>query len=250
MARGGFGVALAGIPPQGTLTDGEYLQLLIGKSKVSARELRNRFRVSFDRGPGETTSPLQLNVEALLGLLADTYQSPEEPFNAIPVIAANGKPLIFGPYIGQAPFFLEYEEWLERQRPFFPENIYDIRKNIPAFDADYRTSIATQKAFSGPAHYPGEGYFDDYTGERAKSGAWIERMFPVVDKIREACSKMDAQLYPDAKIRLNEVSDELGKMARDYDYKWMVDSAGGGGVGADGTTPRRPASLTRTRGSA
>ena len=81
--------------------------------------------------PGETTSRLQLNVEALLGLLADTYQSPEEPFNAIPVIAENGKPLIFGPYVGRAPFFLEYEEWLERQRPFFPENIYDIRTNLP-----------------------------------------------------------------------------------------------------------------------
>lgn len=222
-ARGGFGVSLAGIPPQGTQTDGEYLQVLIGKSKVSAKELRNRFRVSFGRGPSEVTSPLQLNVEALLGLLADTYQSPEEPFNAIPAIAQNGKPLIFGPYIGRAPFFLEYEEWLERQRPFFPENIYDIRKNLPDFDADYRTSIATQKGFSGAALYPGQGYFDDYSGERAKSGAWIERMFPVVDKIREALAKMDAQLYADAKAKLKEASGELGKMAHDYEFKWMVD---------------------------
>ena len=34
VARGGFGVAPAGIPPQGASTDGDYLQVLIGKSKV------------------------------------------------------------------------------------------------------------------------------------------------------------------------------------------------------------------------
>lgn len=223
VARGGFGLAPAAVPAQGAQTDGDYLAVLIGASNVSALELRNRLRVSFDRGPGETTSLLELNVEALLGLLADTYQSPQEPFNAIPVIADNGKPLIFGPYIGRAPFFLEYEEWLERQRPFFPENVYDIRSSVPVFDADYRTSIDTQKGFSGAALYPGEGYFDDYPGERAKSGAWIARMFPVADKLRDAFAKMDAQLYPDAKARLKEVSDELVKMAQDYELKWLVD---------------------------
>jgi hypothetical protein len=220
--RGGFGVKPAGIPAQAQ-PDDEYLQILVGMSKVSAQELRNRFRVSFDRNPGETTSPLQLNVEALLGLLSDTYQSPEEPFNAMPAVLENGRPLIFGPFIGRAPFFLEYEEWLERQRAFFPENIYDIRKNLAVFDPDYRTSIQTQKGFTGPALYPGEGYFDDYNGERAKSGAWIERMFPVTDKIREALGKMDAQLYSDAKAKLKEASDELWNMAHDYDFKWMKD---------------------------
>jgi hypothetical protein len=36
-------------------------------------------------------------------------------------------------------------------------------------------------------------------------------------------AKMDAQLYPDAKARLKEVSDELEKMAHDYEYKWLFD---------------------------
>jgi hypothetical protein len=221
--RGGFGFKPADIPAQGTQINDEYLQVLIGTSKVSAQELRNRFRVSFDRAPGETTSSLQLNVEALLGLLADTYQSPEEPFNAIPAIFDNGKPLIFGPYIGRAPFFLEYEEWLERQRAFFPENIYDIRRNIPVFDPDYRTSITAVKVSSGPPQFPGQGYFDDYAGERGKSGGWIERMFPVVDKIRDALGKMDGQRYAEAKDGLNAVRDELWKMAKDYDSKWVKD---------------------------
>ena len=55
--------------------------------------------------------------------------------------------------------------------------------------------------------FPGEGYFDDYNGERAKSGAWIERMFAVTDKIRVALGKMDGQLYPDAKAKLTEVGE-------------------------------------------
>src|SRR5205814_7422454 len=93
IARGGFGVGAAGIPPQAALSDADYLQVLIGKSKVTAKELRNRFRVSFDRGLTDTTSLLQLNLEALLGWLSDTYQSPAEPFNAIPAVAGCGKPL-------------------------------------------------------------------------------------------------------------------------------------------------------------
>jgi Tc toxin complex TcA C-terminal TcB-binding domain len=224
-ARGGFGFKVADIPAKGTQTDDEYLQVLIGASKVSAQELRNRFRVSFDRAPGETKSPLQLNVEALLGLLADTYQSPEEPFNTMPAVFDNGKPLIFGPYIGRAPFFLEYEEWLERQRAFYPENIYDIRKNIPVFDPDYRNTMEAVKVSSGPPQFPGEGYFDDYAGERSKSGEWIERMFPVVDKIRDALGKMDGQRYSEAKDELKAVSDELWNMAlpKNYDSKWVKD---------------------------
>src|SRR5205807_1599388 len=129
------------IPPKGALSDADYLQVLIGKSKLSATEWRNRFRVSFDRGASETISLLQLNVEALLGLLSDTYQSSEEPFNAIPVIADNGKP----------------------------------------------------------------------------------RMFVISDKLNAAFKKIDAQLYPDAKTILQQVSDELGKMAHDYNSKWLVD---------------------------
>lgn len=222
-ARGGFGVAAGGIPAQGAQTDVDYLQVLIGLSTVSARELRNRFRVALDRSSGDTTSLLQLNVEALLGLLADTYQSPEEPFNAIPVIAGNGKPLIFGPYIGRAPFFLEYEEWLERQRLFFPENIYDIRTNLPIFDADFRSGIATQKVMTGTPLFPGAGYFDDYSGELPKSAAWIERMFGISDKIGAAFKKIDAQLYPDAKTLLQGASAELVNMAKDYDYRWLRD---------------------------
>jgi hypothetical protein len=101
-------------------------------------ELRNRYRVRFDRAPGEQTDPIALNVEALLGLLADTWQSPEEPFSAEPAIwleAETGKPLIFKPFIGRAPFYLQFEEWQQQTLRFYPENVYNVRRNIPLFDA-------------------------------------------------------------------------------------------------------------------
>jgi hypothetical protein len=222
--RGGFGFNAAAIPPQGPQADEDYIATLIALAKVSARELCNRFRVSFEHAAGETTSPLQLNVEALLGLLADTYQSPIEPFPAIPIVLDNGRPLIFGPYIGRAPFFLEYEEWLERQRAFFPENIYDIRTNLPDFSPDYRTSLAAVTAqTNAPAQFPGEGYFDDYPGERAKSGAWLEQLVPITDKIRDAFGKIDGQLYPDAIIALNDASAALANLAQNYPADWIKD---------------------------
>jgi hypothetical protein len=221
-SRGGFGLKVADIPAQGTQTDDEYLQSLIALSGVSAQELRNRFRVSFERNPGETTSPLQLNVEALLGLLADTYQSPQEPFPAVPT-AVEGKPLIFGPYIGRAPFFLEYEEWLERQRTFFPENIYNIRKNVPLFYPEFRNLMKGDSASKGAPSFPGEGYFDRDPGERARSAAWIERMFPIADKLREAFAKIDSQLYPDALAKLQEASDLLKDADKNYEWPWVKD---------------------------
>jgi hypothetical protein len=221
-SRGGFGLKVADIPAQGAQTDDEYLQSLIALSKVSPKEVRNRFRVSFDRNPGETTSPLQLNVEALLGLLADTYQSPQEPFAAVPP-AVEGKPLIFGPYIGRAPFFLQYEEWLERQRTFIPENIYDIRKNVPLFYPEFRNLMKGDSAYTGAPYFPGQGYFDRDPGERTRSAAWVERMFPIVDKLREAFAKIDGQLYPDALAKLQEVSDLLREADTKYEWPWVKD---------------------------
>ena len=224
ISRGGVGLTAAAIPPQGTQTDEDYLKNLIALSGVDAKELRNRFRVSFARSSGETTSPLRLNVEALLGLLADTYQSPQEPFDALPPVSPDdGQPLIFGPYIGRAPFFLQYEEWLERQRTFYPENIYDIRKNLALFDPEFRNLMKGDSGYTGTPYFPGQGYFDRDPGERARSAAWVERIFPIVDKLREAFVKIDGQLYPDALAKLQEASDLLKEADKKYEWPWVKD---------------------------
>jgi hypothetical protein len=221
-AREGFGIQAAAIPPQGTATDAEYLQTLIALSGVDTRELRNRLRVSFDREPGEQANPIGLNVEALLGLLADTYQTPIEPFPAVPPVV-EGKPLIFPKHAGRAPFFLQYEEWYDRRRTFYPENIYDLRRTLPSFDPNYRNSIAIRKGSSVPTYVPGKGYFDAYPGELAKSAAWIEQVFAVVDALNESFAKFDAELYDDSRKKLDEAMAGLSKALEDYEANWVFD---------------------------
>lgn len=230
--RDGFGLTPAGIPPQGTQSDADYLAALIGLTGKSLSELRNRYRVRFDRGAGETTNPIALNIEALHGLLADTWQSPEEPFPAEPAIwvqQETGKPLIFQPFIGRAPFYLQYEEWRERTLRFYPENVYNIRRNIPLFDAAFRTAVAGQKAvklrwnynynadpYNGDAYYKSEA---DWTA----SGEWIESLFPIADTIREALRFADAQDYRQANDKLNWCAEALTKAVSAYKTHWLKD---------------------------
>jgi hypothetical protein len=219
--REGAGLAPAAIPAQGGQSNDDYLALLISLSKKSPQELKNRFRVSFDRAPGETLSPIQLNVEALLGLLADTFQCPEEPFAATPVIV-EGKPLVFGDYAGHAPFFLEYEEWLARQGTFYPENVFDIRRTVPALSDDYRTSIKSNDAWH-VTNFPGEGYFDDPGDDRAKAAGWIEKLFPIVDSLNAATALIDGQNYPEAQQKLTDTDTLIRNAIFAYSSTWFRD---------------------------
>src|SRR5215471_4781496 len=68
VAQGGFGLDGGQIPPQGKVSDADYFVQLVGMTKVNTSELLNRYRVEFDRSPGELSSPVDLNIEALQGL--------------------------------------------------------------------------------------------------------------------------------------------------------------------------------------
>lgn len=231
-SRDGFGLTPAGIPAQGAQSDEEYLAVLIGLTGKSPNELRNRYRVRFDRAAGEKTDPISLNVEALQGLLSDTWQSPEEPFPAEPAIwvqQETGKPLIFQPFIGRAPFYLQFEEWRERTLRFYPENVYNVRRNIPLFDAAFRKAIDGQKAvklrwnynynadpYNGDAYYKSES---DWTA----SGEWIESLFPIADTIREAMRLADGQDYRQANDKLNWCAEALSNAVSGYKTHWVKD---------------------------
>jgi hypothetical protein len=193
--REGFGKAVGAIPGQGTSSDEDYLQMLIGLSNVSVQELRNRYRVSFERQPAEQVSPIQLNVEALLGLLADTYQSLEEPFPALPGVFQE-KPLIFPPFLGKAPFFLEYEEWLAQNDTFYPENVFDIRTAVPVLSDGYRGATKSGKAITLPTPYALSKNFDNPAKDVGDAATWNESVFLVVDAVTDALKKIDAQDYP------------------------------------------------------
>lgn len=230
--RDGFGLTPAAIPAQGAQSDADYLGVLIGLTEKSLHELRNRYRVNFDRAPGEQTDPIALNVEALLGLLADTWQSPEEPFPAEPAIwvqAETGKPIIFTPFIGRAPFYLQFEEWQQQTLRFYPENVYNVRRNIPLFDAAFREAVKGQKAvklrwnynynadtYNGDAYYKSES---DWTA----SGEWIESLFPIADTLREAMRIADSQDYPQANAKLDACAEALKKAISAYKSHWLKD---------------------------
>jgi Tc toxin complex TcA C-terminal TcB-binding domain len=115
----GFGIAPASITPQGDRTAREYLDYLIGLSGQTSPELRKRYRIDLTRPDSAMSSPVQENIAALQGFLTDSFQSPLEPY---PIISQYAQ--------GVVPFYLQYDEWLWAQRPFFGENVYSPRRPL------------------------------------------------------------------------------------------------------------------------
>jgi hypothetical protein len=135
----GFNFA-APIDPQGDRSDRDYLDYLISLTGTALEELEKRYRLDLRRSDLERSNPVQQNIDTLQRFFTDSYQSIEDPF-AITPDRKPGKPelLIVRPYDpssgtdkplreGAGPFFLEYEEWLRRDEPFYPENHYDPRR--------------------------------------------------------------------------------------------------------------------------
>jgi Tc toxin complex TcA C-terminal TcB-binding domain len=216
--RDGFGKPAAAIPAQGTTSDEDYLNVLIALSGAKLRELQNRYRIAFVRARGAIASPIDLNVEALLGLLSDTWQSPPEPFPAEP--AGRPKmPMIYPNYIGRAPFFLEYEEWLERQKRFYPENAYDIRRNLTVFSQRFRYWMDFFKAAAGPE---ASDYFPT-VGDRQKSADWMKKLAETGDVMRAALASADLRNYPAALAKLDDADRGLDQAFKDAQNPWYLD---------------------------
>jgi hypothetical protein len=218
--RDGFGLAAAAVPVRGaTQSDAEYVATLVARSGKSAAELRNRFRIHFDRSLADVTSPMALNVEALLGVLADTYQSPEEPFPTALHGVGSERPLIFPQFLGRAPFFLQYDEWLDRQRRFFPENVYDVRRVLPNFFKAWRDVIVVQKTASHALINKNNDYISD-AGDWNASAAWLEQQCGISDEIRAALAAADKQAYPAAHGHLDAALKHIEEARRKAPAKW------------------------------
>ncbi len=118
-AKYGFGIAAAAIEAQGERTNREYLDYLIGLTKLSARELGLRYRIDLERPDVARSNPVQENIDTLHAFYADGFQSDPDP-----------EPIYAAFFQGRAPFFLEYEEWLAQQAPFYGENYYQIHETF------------------------------------------------------------------------------------------------------------------------
>lgn len=120
----GFGLAAAAIPPRGTESARDYLTKLIALSGLSSREFGLRYRIDLDRPDSALSNPVQENIATLQDFYKDTFQCPAEPFSVQPDVF--GQPIVPNVLQGKAPFFLQYEEWLRRQSPFYAENFYSV----------------------------------------------------------------------------------------------------------------------------
>lgn len=147
----GFGIAPADIEPQGEMTNGEYLHYLISLTGVEVHELENRYRIDLTRSDFEFLNPVQQNINTLKRFFTDSFQSPYDPYAILPLLTGNGLPIINDfTYPGQVhgPFFWQYEEWLERNEPFYAENYFDIRNLFKVYMWDEQS----KKAIWGRTH--------------------------------------------------------------------------------------------------
>ncbi|MGW0769197.1 Tc toxin subunit A-related protein [Streptomyces sp. NPDC002676] len=129
----GFAVPAASIPAQGSRTDRAYLDALLALAPVSVDEVANRYRLPLREPDTTVTTPLLLNAHTLSRVLSDTAQGPVEPTENVvdPQLPdAQGKPILWPEVVGSAPFFLRFDEWLGRQQPFFPENLFAPRTQV------------------------------------------------------------------------------------------------------------------------
>jgi hypothetical protein len=129
----GFGISASSVPPQGSLTDRAYLDALLTLAPESVGEIENRYRLPLHEPDSTVWSAVRLNVYTLSRVLSDTAQGPVEPEENVidpQLPGQEGKPILWDTVIGAAPFFLRFDEWLSRQQPFFPENLFAVRTQI------------------------------------------------------------------------------------------------------------------------
>ena len=132
----GFGLAIASntIQPQGDRSDRIYLDYLISLTGIDQHELENRYRLDLSLTDADQLSFVQQNINTLQRFFTDSFQSDFDPSAIFPPLTGNGLPIINEYTIYSrgfhGPFFWQYEEWLERNDPFYAENYFDIRRTF------------------------------------------------------------------------------------------------------------------------
>ncbi|MCC6287937.1 MAG: hypothetical protein IT249_08630 [Chitinophagaceae bacterium] len=144
----GFAIPIASIEDQKARSNREYLDYLIGLSGLSFYEMQNRYRINLALSDLNNSNPIQQNIDTIQRFFTDSFQSVTDISSIIPVLTANGLPIINDFTYSKAkhgPFFWEYEEWLEREEPFYGENYFDIRKLFFCYiSAEEKKSLLTR----------------------------------------------------------------------------------------------------------
>jgi hypothetical protein len=118
----GFDIDPNSIKPRIAQQPREYLDYLISFSGLAAKEFGLRYRLNLERPDFVLSSLVEENIATLQSFYRDGFQDSEE-FVQLQVSAF----VVPAKLRGKAPFFLYYEEWLQKIRPFFGENHYPIK---------------------------------------------------------------------------------------------------------------------------
>ena len=145
----GFGIAAASIPARGAMTARAFLDTLISLSSLSSQELSLRYRADFTRPDTVQSSGVWENIFTLQGFFRDSFQSVDDPAHTDPDVL--GQPIVPSMMQGRAPYFLEYEEWLQLQQPIPFENYVQIRLVFQMnTNAEARSTLSSLSASSSP----------------------------------------------------------------------------------------------------
>jgi hypothetical protein len=129
-ANYGFEIPPSTIAPRGGRTSREYQAYLIKQTRLSAREISLRYRLDIPRVSDARSCPVIENITTLLGFYRDSFQCDPEEFPIIPIPGPPSPPAVPGrdPNVRfRAPFFLEFGEWIPRNRTFYGENYYEAQ---------------------------------------------------------------------------------------------------------------------------
>lgn len=219
----GFGLAAASIEGQGERTDREYLDYLISKTGETVRELENRYRLNLSRSDLDQSSAVQQNIDTLQRFFTDSFHSPFDPIAILPPLTGNGLPIINEhtyPNHSNGPFFWQYEEWVERNEPFYAENYFDIRKTFKVFmsDAESQKSIwgrtmplqqfAGIRLNSPQLHQftpPKTASPSTYAQEQKIGDQWARNLMELQDLVNDAHKDFFAGFFPEAERKYVEL---------------------------------------------
>jgi hypothetical protein len=196
----GFGVPAAAIPARGAATARQYLDTLVGLTKVSAQELSLRYRTDFTRPDSAAQSTaIWENLNTLLGFFRDSFQSVPDPAHADPDVL--NQTIIPTLVQGKAPFFLEFDEWVQMQQPIPFENYVQIRQ---IFQMDYPVDV--------------RNYLTGLAGGNAPAkavAAFFVQALAIYDALQKGYQNFDQNEFKLALVAFNGVATPLLQLLGD-----------------------------------
>ena len=217
-----FGFGVAAIEAQGDRNDREYLDYLISLTGEGRHELENRYRFNLDRSGFDLSCPVQQNIETLQRFFTDSFQTPYDPWAIMPPLTGNGLPIInektitviipgyvagYRRIFGHGPFFWQYEEWQERNEPFYGENYFDIRRTFkvtPPSEEDRKkfwgatVSLGQFLASKNTYTPPVDGSVATYAQRVDLGNQWARCMMEYQDQLNDAHKDFYAGIFTEA----------------------------------------------------